>query len=67
MGNLEIWAQEPNVTSHVYGFAGKHSWRLVSCKGKLGLLMRDHLRVPDGGCTYLGFRQQTYYTSCCRQ
>lgn len=55
-GNLVMLAQEPNVTSQVYGFAGKHSWRLVSCKGKVGLTDERSLEGPRPGTHLPGFQ-----------
>ena len=55
-GNLEMLAQEPNVTSHVHGFSGKHSWRLVSCKWKVGLSDERSLEDPRPGMHLPGFQ-----------
>lgn len=49
-------AQEPNVTSHVQGFAGKHSWRLVSCKWKVGFSDERSLEDPRPGMHLPGFQ-----------
>ena len=55
-GNLEMLAQEPNVTSHVHVFAGKQSWRLVSCKWKVGLSHERALEDPRPGMHLPGFQ-----------
>lgn len=55
-GNLVMLAQEPKVTSQVYGFVGKHSWRLVSCKGKVGFTDERSLEGPRPGMHLPGFQ-----------